>query len=205
MNLFLRAKHWHLFVLTFGIPIVLEMIFILSVFSRFLSNPGTPQDVGAIFGYFRFFPFIMLLFMGGLLGWQWSVAVGLQKIVPATVKMKVKKFKIFFFIPVSYLSLLMIFLFFVFSMNFSNPNNIGAGFFISFAVIFPLHLFSVFCLFYCIYFVSKTIKTVELQKEVTFADFALEFFLVWFFPIGVWILQPKINKMVEEYNAQPLS
>jgi hypothetical protein len=30
---------------------------------------------------------------------------------------------------------------------------------------------------------------------VKFKDFVGEFFLVWFFPIGVWILQPTINKL----------
>jgi hypothetical protein len=66
------------------------------------------------------------------------------------------------------------------------------------AIIFPLHLFSMFCIFYCLYFVSKTFKTVELQRETTFSDFAGDFFLIWFYPIGIWIVQPKINKMVEE-------
>ena len=47
------------------------------------------------------------------------------------------------------------------------------------------------------YFVAKTLKTVELQKEVLFSDFAGEFFIVWFFPIGIWIIQPKINKIIE--------
>jgi len=23
------------------------------------------------------------------------------------------------------------------------------------------------------------------------------FFLIWFYPIGIWIIQPKINKMME--------
>lgn len=64
-------------------------------------------------------------------------------------------------------------------------------------VIVPLHLFSMFCIFYCLYFVSKTIKTVELQREVSFSDFAGEFFMIWLFPIGVWIVQPKINRMME--------
>jgi len=57
-----------------------------------------------------------------------------------------------------------------------------------------------FCLFYCLYFVAKTLKTVELQREVSFNDFIAEFFLTWFFPIGVWILQPRINKMIKEYD-----
>jgi hypothetical protein len=55
-----------------------------------------------------------------------------------------------------------------------------------------------FCIFYTLYFVAKTFKTVELQREVKFSDFAGEFFMIWFYPIGIWIIQPKINKMIEE-------
>ena len=65
-------------------------------------------------------------------------------------------------------------------------------------VIVPLHLFSMFCIFYSLYFVAKTFKTVELQRQVSFSDFAGEFFMIWFYPIGIWIVQPKINKMIEE-------
>jgi hypothetical protein len=64
-------------------------------------------------------------------------------------------------------------------------------------VIVPLHLFSLFAIFYSMYFAAKTVKSVELQREVIFSDFIAEFFLIWFFPIGVWILQPKLNKLEE--------
>ena len=63
--------------------------------------------------------------------------------------------------------------------------------------IIPAHLFSMFCIFYLMYKAARTIKTVEFEKKVTFADFAGEFFLLWFSPIGIWILQPKINKFAE--------
>ena len=58
------------------------------------------------------------------------------------------------------------------------------------------HILSMFGIFYSLYFVAKTFKTVELQREVTFSDFAGEFFMIWFFPIGIWVIQPKINKMI---------
>lgn len=203
MNLFLRAKHWQLFLLTFGIPILLEIIMMAGVFSTIMRYPNVPPDPLAFFSYFKLFPLIMLLFMGTLLGWQWSVAVGLQKLVPAAVKMKVAKFKIFFFIPVIYISLIMVIVFIILNFSFSHTDLVDYGvyFFIPFLVIFPIHLFSMFCLFYCIYFVAKTLKTVELQREVTFNDFIAEFFLTWFFPIGVWILQPRISKMIKEYES----
>jgi hypothetical protein len=69
-----------------------------------------------------------------------------------------------------------------------------------FALIVPLHLFSMFCIFYCLYFNAKALKTVEWQRPVTFSDFAGEFFLIWFFPIGVWIIQPRLNKLFDTNN-----
>ena len=66
-----------------------------------------------------------------------------------------------------------------------------------FGIILPLHFLSMFGILHSMYFVAKTFKTVELQREVSFSDFAGEFFLIWFYPVGIWIIQPKINKMVE--------
>ena len=68
-------------------------------------------------------------------------------------------------------------------------------------IILPLHLLSMFGMFYSLYFVAKTFKTVELQKEVNFGEFAGEFFMLWFYFIGIWIIQPKINKMSENENT----
>lgn len=67
-----------------------------------------------------------------------------------------------------------------------------------FAFIAPLHLFSMFCMFYCGYFNAKALKAVETKKPVTFSDYVGEFFLIWFFPIGIWIIQPRINKIFED-------
>jgi hypothetical protein len=64
-------------------------------------------------------------------------------------------------------------------------------------VIFPVHIFSMFCIFYSMWFTAKTIKSIEFKRAVSFSEFAGEFFLLWFFPIGIWIIQPKINKIIE--------
>ena len=192
---FLKAKHWQLFLLTFGIPIGFQFIMMGSM----ISNIGTNPDSTMMFNYMKLFPIIMLVFMGIFFGWFWSVAIGLQSKVPESVKMKVKKFKVFFFIPMVYM--LLITLFMLISMNGlmtngTEPSRALIG--ILFAIIVPLHLFSMFCIFYSLYFVAKTFKTVELQREVSFSDFVGEFFLIWFYPIGIWFIQPKINKMIEK-------
>ncbi len=140
---------------------------------------------------------MMLVFMGIYFGWFWAVAIGLQKKVPAQVKKKVPQFKIFFFIALVYLTL------FIIGnavlqrglIDFDHSSNMVL-IAILFMVAVPLHLFSMFCIFHSIYFVARTLKIVELQREVAFSDFMAEFFLIWFYPIGVWIIQPRINEMV---------
>jgi len=185
---FLKAKHWQIFMMTFGIPFIFQ---ILSVPIVFLGNDPTIM--------MKIFPIIMILLIGAFLGWFWSIGVGLQSKVPENVTMKVKKFKILLITPLIYMLLISISMGAIFNGFFENgkePDTSMIGGLLG--VIIPLHLFSMFCIFYCLYFVAKTFKTVELQREVSFSDFAGEFFLFWFFPIGIWIVQPKINKMIED-------
>ncbi|MDR2206915.1 MAG: hypothetical protein LBE36_12260 [Flavobacteriaceae bacterium] len=174
MNIFLKLKHWQLFVLQTVIPIVLEIIVIVIMA---VSNNFSLMRV--------FFPFIMILFMGTFFGWFYAMGKNLNKKLPDTVKMSLAKFQWFLIIPIVYMIFLVVFMP---AIN-KSPNPIA------FIYIIPAHLFSMFCIFYCLYFVAKSFKAVELQRPVTFSDYAGEFFLLWFYPVGVWIIQPKVNKM----------
>ena len=72
------------------------------------------------------------------------------------------------------------------------------------AIIIPLHFSLMFSMIYCFYFISRAIATIEQYKRngsvrVFFGDYIGYLFLVWFFfPIGVWWIQPKINKIFME-------
>lgn len=175
---FLKAKHWQIFMVTFGLPFLLQLI--LMPMTIMGNDPMIMMKI---------FPIIMILFIGGFFGWFWSIAIGLQQVIPEDSKINVGKFKIFLLIPVVYMIFFLGFFTTLFNSGGPNPGI--------FAIIVPLHLFSMFCIFYSLYFVAKTFKTAELQRKVTFSDFAGEFFMIWFFPIGIWIIQPKINKMIE--------
>lgn len=189
---FLKAKHWQLFLLTFGVPMILHLIMMVLVFVNIGRNDS--PDPALMMSYFMVFPFIMLVFTGVFFGWFWAVAVGLQSKVPEEVTMKVGRFKTFLFIPLLYIAFFVVYMLVSMSSTFQGGTPPDPTIF---AVVLPLHLFSMFCIFYCLYFVAKTFKTVELQRKVTFSDFAGEFFMIWFYPIGIWIIQPKINEMVK--------
>ncbi|HSY60488.1 MAG TPA: hypothetical protein VK796_01380 [Cytophaga sp.] len=200
---FLKAQHWQLFLLTFGMAMVFQFIFVGSMISNMATrqNPD-PQDLGFL-NSMKFFPIIMLLFVSVFFGWFWSVVTGLQANLPDEIKMKLTRFKIFFFIPIIYMVFILVYMGIVFSGLMSetgdvNPAAIGG----LIAFIIPLHLFSMFCMFHTLYYAAKTLKMAEIQRTVSFSDFSGEFFLIWFFPIGIWIIQPRINKLVE--NKMPI-
>jgi len=182
MTKLLTLKHWQLFGLLMGLPMIFQFVIMGSVMTS--NNPTI---------MFAAFPIMMILFIGLFFGWFYALGTNLHKKLPETATMNLTKFKIFLFIPVVYMLFLSLFMFGMFS-NISAGGQPNPAIF---ALIVPLHLFSMFCIFYCLYFNAKALKTVEWQKPVTFSDFAGEFFLIWFFPIGVWIIQPRINKLFD--------
>ncbi|MEO1055268.1 MAG: hypothetical protein AAFX87_31875 [Bacteroidota bacterium] len=197
---FLRAKHWQLFMLTFGAPMIMQFITIAVTIASMSDKEQANPSLAAGFMMF-FMPLTILLYVGATFGWFWSVVIGLQNYIPEEAKIKLTRFKSFFFIPLTYMVVLSLFI--AFSMagitqasGTYNPNPGLIG--VSVLIMVPLHLFSMFCIFHSIYFVAKTFKTAELHREANFSDFAGEFFLIWFYPIGVWIIQPKINKIVND-------
>lgn len=208
INTFLKAKHWQLFLLVFGLPLIIYIGWMISFFTEFLSdldyNTNTDFPVEMLNGMITFI-FLMMIPAAIQYAWFWSMAVGLQKKLPEGMKMKVNMFKVFFIIPIVYLLIYMLFMvtFFGNIENLENMedleyfDNIGL-FFFGIMFFIGISLFVVFCTFYQFWFIAKTIKSAQLKREAVFSDFVGEFFLVWFYPIGVWILQPMVNKIIDE-------
>jgi hypothetical protein len=82
------------------------------------------------------------------------------------------------------------FVFFVATFQNFSPGFLG--------LILPLHLFATVCMFYLFYFVAKSLVMAETSKPAAFYDYAGPFFLLWFFPIGIWILQPRVNRLYSD-------
>lgn len=201
MNIFLKAKHWQLFIPLVGIPVIIQGFVMSQIMNSVLTQD--PGNFESLFKPFALIPFATILFMAVYYGWMWSIGIGLSKKLPFELKPNTTWFKITMIFPFVYLIL---FSFFMYSMigSLSQMNeNINPDFtYIGF--IFPLHLMAMVCSFYNLYFVAKVIKTSEKQKGVGFGDYIGEFFLIWFFFVGVWILQPKINEMSEEYYEEEI-
>lgn len=74
MKILLQLKHWQLFLLTWGLPILMN-------FFTF-SNPGL---------IIKLFPIMMLVFTVGIFGWVWAIATQLQAKLPTDVKLNVSR------------------------------------------------------------------------------------------------------------------
>lgn len=153
-----------------------------------------PENTEHILNTFSLFPVIMIPFTFVFFGWFWSIVIGLQKRIPLELRLNTKKFKFFFFFPLVYILFLTLYI----SSTFYGlkPGSFQFGGWVV-AIIFPLHFFSMFCMFYIMYSAAKAIKTAELQRKVNFGDCVGEFFMLWFYIIGIWIIQPRLNRLIK--------
>lgn len=185
-SFFLRAKHWQIFLLLVGIGFVGHVVFTLML----LATGRSPEDFEKII----LLPFeaVMVLFMLCFLAWFWSMGSFLSSIVQPALRLRMGFFCFALLYPALYI--------FVFFGLFQTTKPLLL------AVLFPLHFFAMFCLFYDLYFVSKSLVLAETGRPASFYDYAGPFFLLWFFPIGVWFTQPRINRLyAEARNPDPFT
>lgn len=60
----------------------------------------------------------------------------------------------------------------------------------------PMHLYTFFSFFYAIRFAAKAIASIENSKNVDIAYYGTYMAGLFFFPIGIWWIQPKINRIL---------
>jgi hypothetical protein len=124
---------------------------------------------------------LMILYLLGFLAWFGSMGLFFRSIAKPELRTGTQFFYFSLVYPVVYVP---IFFFLV-------VPDIGLPVW----VILPLHLACMVCLLYLLYFTSKNLVLVETGKPVSFYEYAGPFFLLWFFPIGVWVIQPKVNRL----------
>jgi hypothetical protein len=184
MNFFLRLKHWQLFLLMWA--------------PSFLLNVVITFRLQGVRLFPVVFPAMMVVFTIMFFGWIWAIATTLQPRLPAGVKLNVAAFRVFFLIPI------IIMLAIAFAVAFPNlvPFRYTSEQFIATVII--VWLIHVVCSLLVLRFAAKTMKSVELGRMAKFGDYVGEFFLIWFSVIGVWILQPRLNNMIDgESPEQP--
>jgi hypothetical protein len=188
---YLKAKHWQIFLLIIIFPIILKLILTYQI----SVNIGVEENksIESILTMMVLLPFLGIIFLFAFFGWFWSISVGLHNKIPQGVELDIERFKILFFVPIVYILIIII----KYATGWLNGGFDNQYARIVYAVIFVLlHLFSMFCIFYIMYFSAKTIKTVELQRKVEIGDYFSDLFLFGIYIIGIWFIQPRLNKLI---------
>jgi len=164
-NFSLRAKHWQLFV-----PLVTGPLLFL------------------VFGNRYNLSLLAALSLVCYLTWLWAAGLFLTAAARPALRLKFGlfwfDFSCFMLYSLTAVSLL--------DKKLSLPDSLLGALAIAFI---PLHFLTMFCVFHILYFVSKSLLLVETDGPVSFRDYAGAFFLIWFLPLGIWTIQPRINRL----------
>lgn len=169
-----RAPHWQIFLLVGGLYFASSVGLIL--FRLPSAHPEKLLDFPGLLN-----GFVIALGMSPFFLWFWSMGSFLNELISPENRPGLGFFRFSLTYPPLY------FVLFFAAFGSASP--------MLWTVIFPLHMLGMVCMFYLLYFVSKSLALVELGRNVTFYDYAGPFFLLWFFPFGVWVVQPRLNRI----------
>lgn len=74
---------------------------------------------------------------------------------------------------------------------------------VPFSVAFVLQAFGVFCFWYLFYFLARSLVMAEMEAIPIFEQYVGTLFALLFFVIGIWFIQPRVNRLYE--NAREYS
>lgn len=225
-NFFLRSKAFILFI-PLIMPMLLSFYFQIAYFNwinewqqQMLLDPGTPPPLNfdalaeydtILLGYLA----VMALTSFIQLGWWYTVSTKLKRYLPTGTNLKPGRFKVAFIIVCAYLVLGFLAQYFLFhgfvDLGREMAANIEAGTDPDFIkedgflakLLFSIGLFvlmgtmGIIAMGYCAYYTGKTLRCIELQKPQQGSAILGYAVLSYFLMIGVWVLQPKIRRLVE--------
>lgn len=180
MRTILKLKHWQIFILSWGpLSTTLTILFV---------------DATVIGLCFRLWLILFLISLMNSFIWVWAIVKELEKL---SSSISTKLFKIAFWIPFIYIwKFICIMLCSAFGRKIKSINpEIETMIFIGWGVL------SVLCIIYGLAFIGRLIRSIESGKPLSIKEHMAESLLMLFPPIGIWIIQPKLNKIITQHNA----
>ena len=159
---------WQIFLLIMVLPIILQS----GLIPMFLSG-----SIKVVFLYLLAITAISLILT---ITYITALVISLNKELPEKVKMNIgfiSLYQLLFLGIISYIIL----------------TDTVSLFFI---VIIPLHIYAMFSILYTTYFISKALVSAEKQEDAKFTEYGEVIFLLIFFPIGIWFIQPRVQMII---------
>lgn len=177
MIFFVEAKPLTIFILIFGVPFCLALLAVAVV--------DSPTVVEVLYSI------SLVTFYMGLLFLFWIFSVG-RYLSEAKGTVSGIAYR-FFYISVMYLFLILSLILF-FPLFGDKIGKIFSGILLSMLVI------GVVCIYYVMTYLSKMIVNVEKKDASNSSDYIETFVALIFFPVGIWFIQSRINKIQSRTN-----
>lgn len=174
MTFFLKLKHWELF-LMLALPTILCLMF---------SIPFKPQIVSTV-GLFM----MLVLFL-----WMLSIGIWSNRQLDPSRQRSPLLFIAGLVLPIVYLLAYIILV--VPELTSGQPVKPKLW-------MFPLHMLSLAGIFYGIWYTAGQLKTLLESKDADYMIFSNTFFMLFVFPLGVWLIQPGVNQLYYESQQTP--
>ena len=184
METFLRLKHWQIFLIIIGIPILIEILDSIIVVS----------DVGELFTFRAILRFLLIIPFLTFYFWLYSVGYLLNKKIETELETKSRYFALSVWTSAFSAFFLTIYVFFMWD-DWERYMIDNTATYVLFGIIVFL---AISTLFLALSYVAKTLVRAERRAHVNSSEFYGEFIMMLFFPIGIWILQPRINALQEK-------
>lgn len=181
MKVFLKLKHWQLFVITVGILLVL---FLYNGISRWIDEENR-FVLDAVVRFVTIIPFLIYFL------WIWSVGTLLNKGIQKKLAIRTVYFSIS--VAVSYFIFFFLLVFNLFDWD-GVKEQVEDDIWAYILMGVPL-LIAFFAWLFALNFLAKSLVRAERETHVTSSEYYGEYIMALFFPIGIWILQPRINKI----------
>ena len=178
MNILLRLKNWQLFFISFILPWILSFSYLFFVdLETFMAGD---KLIGAV----------SLMYYTVLLTWNYKVIKTFNGKWNALTKKQIKRLNWLIVVLVIFI------LHFVTNIGDSYPDLI-----IIRILSFLLTFTAPFSFIYIVFCTAKTLKYIQLEKQLRTSDIIIEMFVIFYFPIGVWWLQRRVNKYYNEIKS----
>ncbi len=180
MDIFRKLKHWQIFLLVVGIPILVQLI------QNIIFLASDQEDVA----YANSLGLVLILPLLVYYGWIGSVGMTFSKRNSA-VSMPVGRFRISLLVS-CLTSVFLLIYFWAYPQTVQSADDEEA---IPIMLVGLMVFIALFTLFYCLSFMARAIVQLERKRRINSAEFYSEFVMAVVFPIGIWLLQPRINKL----------
>jgi signal transduction histidine kinase len=114
--------------------------------------------------------------------WMYSIVTELNKKIPKSQRLNEKVFIAFMVYAIAYIPIC------IFLLLFTNVDIHDMQ---------PFHFIAMFCTFLLMIFTAITITRFEKAEKFDQSNWVELFFGIWFYFIGVWHIQPKLNNYIK--------